>query len=206
MKKKDRPRFDLDALRELAGDKVFARGEVYHRDGSGGDTDSRNRRACWHRSPARRTTATEVTGRSKNIDGACSCPAFEDWGFCKHMVATALAANAAGSDAQAEGSGAIPRIRNYLKAKGADALVELVMEAAGQRDHGLLSESWILPRPPHPKTMRRSKRSTEQGDRQCDAHKRFCRISRRRGPGRPECTRCSTFSTASHRARVPTWR
>ena len=26
-------RFDLDALRDLAGDKVFVRGQAYHRDG-----------------------------------------------------------------------------------------------------------------------------------------------------------------------------
>ena len=36
---------------------------------------------------------TELTGRGEDFDGECSCPAFEDWGFCKHMVATALAAN-----------------------------------------------------------------------------------------------------------------
>src|SRR5437016_4990039 len=29
----DRARFDIDALRGLAGEKVFARGEAYHRDG-----------------------------------------------------------------------------------------------------------------------------------------------------------------------------
>lgn len=33
MKHKDRPRFDVDALRNLAGDKVFARREAYYRDG-----------------------------------------------------------------------------------------------------------------------------------------------------------------------------
>lgn len=33
VKAKQRPRFDVEALRELAGDKVFARGEDYHRDG-----------------------------------------------------------------------------------------------------------------------------------------------------------------------------
>ena len=33
MKTKDRPRFDVEALRNLAGDKVFARGEEYFEDG-----------------------------------------------------------------------------------------------------------------------------------------------------------------------------
>lgn len=30
--RRDRPRFDTDALHDIAGDKVFARGEAYHRD------------------------------------------------------------------------------------------------------------------------------------------------------------------------------
>ena len=92
MKADDRPRFDVDALRALAGAKAFARGEEYHRDGLvqmlaltpgrvlaqvAGSEDYR----------------TEVTGRGKEIDGKCTCRAFEDWGFCKHMVAAALAAN-----------------------------------------------------------------------------------------------------------------
>src|SRR5712692_5868790 len=59
----------------------------------------------------------ELTGRGKEIGGECSCPVFEDWGFCKHMVATALAANAAGSDAQVVGASALARIRDHLKEK-----------------------------------------------------------------------------------------
>jgi len=133
MKAKARPRFDIDVLRDLAGDKVFARGEAYCRGGQvqilvlepgrvlaqvAGTEDYR----------------TELTGRGKEIDGACSCPAFEDWGFCKHMVAAALAANAAGSDTEAEG--ALPRIRDHLKKKGVDALVEMIVNLA-ERDPAL---------------------------------------------------------------------
>ena len=33
MKAKERPGFDVDALRSLAGEKAFARGEAYHRGG-----------------------------------------------------------------------------------------------------------------------------------------------------------------------------
>jgi hypothetical protein len=135
MKAKDRPRFDIDALRELAGAKVFARGEAYHRDGQV---------ELLAIEPARvlaEVAGTEdyrtvLTGRGKKIDGECSCPAFDDWGFCKHMVAAALAANAAGSDAEAEGAGALARIRDHLKGKGVDALVALIMDIA-ERDPAL---------------------------------------------------------------------
>lgn len=125
MNAKGKTRFDTDALRELAGGKVFARGEAYHRDGQvqilaikpehvlaqvAGTEDYR----------------TELRGHGGDIDGECSCRAFEDQGFCKHMVATALAANDSGAD-EVDGGGALARIRNHLKEKGVDALVEIIV-------------------------------------------------------------------------------
>ncbi|WP_300781463.1 SWIM zinc finger family protein [Enhydrobacter sp.] len=123
-----KPRFDVAALRKLAGAKVFGRGEDYHADGQveilslepdrvlaqvAGSDDYR----------------TVLVGRGRKIGGECSCPAFEDWGFCKHMVATALAANEVGDDA-AESRGALARIRAHLKGKGTDALVDLIVDLA----------------------------------------------------------------------------
>src|SRR5207237_717047 len=78
----------------------------------------------------------ELKGRGKRIDGECSCPAFEDRGFCKHLVATALTANAAAPDAESEGSATLDRIRRYLSEKGTDGLVELVVDIA-ERDSEL---------------------------------------------------------------------
>ncbi|QQS12999.1 MAG: SWIM zinc finger family protein [Rhodospirillales bacterium] len=133
MRSKGKPRFDVAALRRFAGDKVFARGEAYVERGQveilaiepgrvlavvAGGEDYR----------------TEVTGRGAGIGGECSCPAFER-GFCKHMVAVALAANAAGGDAGATVD-ALPRIRAHLKAKGVDALVDMVVGFA-ERDRAL---------------------------------------------------------------------
>ena len=34
-----------------------------------------------------------LIGKGETIKGECTCPAFDDYGFCKHMVATALSAN-----------------------------------------------------------------------------------------------------------------
>jgi hypothetical protein len=53
------------------------------------------------------------------------------------MVATALAANAAGGGADAEGVGSLSRIRDHLKGKGVDALVEMIVSLA-ERDLDLL--------------------------------------------------------------------
>ncbi len=134
-KSKDGHRFDVEALRQLAGAKVFARGESYFGGGSVQILAIEPKRVLAS------VAGTEdyrvvLTGQGDAIDGECSCPAFEDQGFCKHMVATALAANAAGGDTEAEGAGALSRIRAHLKAKGTDALVEMIVELA-ERDPAL---------------------------------------------------------------------
>jgi uncharacterized Zn finger protein len=116
-KGKGRPRFDISASQELAGEKAFARGSEYFQDGQvrilalepdrvlaqvAGTDDYR----------------TTLTGCGKTIGGECSCRAFEDRGFCKHMVAVALAANAARADGEKDGSGALGRIRAHLPQTG----------------------------------------------------------------------------------------
>lgn len=128
MKAKSTPRFDVEALRRRAGPKVFARGEAYHRDGHV---------ILLAIEPARvlaqvegsEDYRVELTGRGKTLGGECSCPAFEDQGTCKHMVATALAANAAGGNGDAVG--ALSRIRGHLMKKDAGTLVGIILELAG---------------------------------------------------------------------------
>ena len=125
------PRFDAGALQELAGPKVFARGEGYFGDGLVQILTIEPNRVMAMVAGSEDYTV-ELTGRGEAIDGECSCPAFEDWGFCKHMVATALAVNAFGGDAEAEAGGTLSRIRDHLRAKGADALVEMIVKMAGR--------------------------------------------------------------------------
>lgn len=134
MKAEHRPRFDIDALRELAGAKVFARGAAYHRDGQV-EILSMTPARVLAQVAGTEDYRTELTGHGEDIGGECCCRAFEDWGFCKHMVATTLAANdVAGSEL--DGSGVLDRIRGHLKEKGVDALVEMVMEFV-ERDPAL---------------------------------------------------------------------
>src|SRR5258707_9035885 len=75
----------------------------------------------------------------KKFSGECSCPAFSDWGFCKHLVATALAANSLGAGAVEEGSSRFAKIREHLRGKGVEGLVEMVVGLA-ERDPSLLKE------------------------------------------------------------------
>jgi hypothetical protein len=133
MKVKSRPRFSAKALREIAGEKVFARGQEYYRDGLVRLLSIEPGRVLAQVSGTE-DYRTIVTGSGADIGGECSCPAFEDWGFCKHMVATALAAN--GGKGAAEGMGALARIRDHLAAQGVDALVNMIVEIA-ERDPAL---------------------------------------------------------------------
>lgn len=135
MKAQDKPRFDIDTLRELAGEKVFARGQAYHGAGQV-DILALEPGRVLAQVAGTEDYRTVLKGRGAKIEGECSCPAFEDWGFCKHMVAAALAANAAGGNGVAEGAGALTRIRDHLKAKGIDALVGMIVELA-ERDPAL---------------------------------------------------------------------
>ncbi len=130
------PRFDLDALRRLAGDKVFARGEAYHRD---------DRVEILSMGPGRVLASVSgsedyravLAGSGKRIGGDCDCPAFADWGFCKHLVAVALAANEAGDDGAAAGESPVDRIRRHLERQDVATLVGIIVDLA-ERDPALL--------------------------------------------------------------------
>jgi uncharacterized Zn finger protein len=124
-------RFDPDTLRKLAGAKVFGRGEDYYRDGSVEILSLTAKRVVAQVEGTEDYRAV-LTGRGTEIGGECSCPAFMEWRFCKHLVATALAANALGDDAEAEAAGALSRIRQYLKSKGVDGLVDMILDRAEQ--------------------------------------------------------------------------
>lgn len=136
MKSKNYPRFDPHTLKNLAGDRVFARGEAYFHDGMVDVLDVEPSRVL-ARVAGTEDYRTVVTGRATAIGGECSCPAFERDGFCKHMVAVALAANAAVASGEADSGGALAQVRDYLKAKDVDALVEMIIEMA-ERDPPLL--------------------------------------------------------------------
>jgi uncharacterized Zn finger protein len=130
-KKSKSARFDIDTLREFAGEKVFARGEDYYQDGQVQILTIEAGRVLAQVAGSE-DYRTELKGRGKTIDGHCSCPAYSDWGFCKHIVAVGLAANAAG-DGEAVGGGAITRIRDHLGTMNADSLADMIVDLA-ERD------------------------------------------------------------------------
>jgi len=142
MKAPLKPRFDVAALRTQAGAKVFARGEEYHRDGQV-DLLSVERDRVLARVLGSEDYRTVLRGRGKKIRGECSCPAFRDWGFCKHLVATALATNEVADEGWEKKPSVLDRIRAHLKQEGVDALIEMVVELA-ERDTALFRKLEIV--------------------------------------------------------------
>jgi uncharacterized Zn finger protein len=128
------PRFDIAALKRLAGG-AFVRGQAYHRDGRVEILVVEPRRVL------AQVAGTEdyrvnLLGKGETIKGECTCPAFDEYGFCKHMVAAALAANESDHGREAGGAGALARIRAHLAGKPNASLVAMIVELA-ERDPAL---------------------------------------------------------------------
>lgn len=92
MKSVGAPLFDEAKLCELAGDKAFARGQGYVDHGHVALV-SVNEGGVLAAAFGTSDYTVWLNRSGPEISGRCSCPAYEDSGFCKHMVATALVAN-----------------------------------------------------------------------------------------------------------------
>jgi uncharacterized Zn finger protein len=126
---RDPPRFDVVTLREFAGEKVFARGVAYHEDGQVEIVSIDSARVV-ARVIGSEVYRSQLDGLGKKFSGECSCQAFADWGFCKHLVATALAANGLKPGELEKSLGRLSKIREFLRAKGVEPLVEMIMGLA----------------------------------------------------------------------------
>lgn len=132
------PRFDVGTLREVAGDKVFVRGAEYHQ-GKQVDIVSIEKTRVLAKVVGSEIYRTELNGAGSKFSGHCSCPAFSDWGFCKHLVATALAANDIEPGALEHAANRLPRIRDHLRSKSVGKLVDIIMELV-EREPALLKD------------------------------------------------------------------
>jgi uncharacterized Zn finger protein len=129
------PRFAPELLRELAGDKVFARGEAYHHAGQVELLSDDGRRVL-ARVLGSEVYRCELSAADSTIDGSCTCPAYTDNGFCKHLVGVGLAANAAQGDGLSVPD-RIGAIRVHLRGLGAEKLADMLIDL-GERDPALL--------------------------------------------------------------------
>lgn len=88
-------RCDPKQLRQVSGEAAFGRGAEYAASGAAniGAADAGGIHALVHGADLYRV---RLHGQGGDFAGFCNCPACERDGWCKHLVAVALVANAAG--------------------------------------------------------------------------------------------------------------
>ena len=126
------PPIPADVLRRAAGANAYARGVAYHRDGRVALISTGPERAL-ARVVGTEAYRVELVLHAGDIGGTCECPAFEDSGFCKHMVATTLAAS------ESDPVDRLGAVRSHLLAQSPDSLVARILHIA-ERDDRLLAE------------------------------------------------------------------
>jgi len=127
--------FDIDVIREYLGPKVFARGEGYAEQQRVEIVSLDDDQVLAH-VDGTETYIVEMTV-SENA-GICTCPAFEDWGLCKHLAAVALTYNDLSASDVTEARGRISRLRDGLALDSREALVERLVNLA-RRDPKVLA-------------------------------------------------------------------
>ena len=128
MIKPSETRFDPATLRERAGAKSFARGEGYANPGQV-DLLSMATDRIIAEVHGGESYGVRLLGSGSKIDATCDCPAFEDAGFCKHIVAVALLTNEM-LEAGAATDTLIADIRTYLASFTKDGLVDYALGLA----------------------------------------------------------------------------
>lgn len=120
-----------EMLLALAGKAALARGLAYHKDGRV-DLISAGAKGALAAVRGTEIYRVELRLRPGELTGSCECRAFEDSGFCKHMVALTLAASDAGA------ADRTAPLREHLVAQGAEALADRFLRLA-KRDTALLA-------------------------------------------------------------------
>src|SRR6476661_3747971 len=123
------------SLLKAAGDLVYARGEDYVRYVRGLRTTAFKAYASIQ---AKQVYSVELDWSGPLPDGSCTCRHHADGNFCKHLVATGLAAIDTGQVAvdDTTGSSAEAALEAAVQAMDVDELRELVVTLA-QRDDGV---------------------------------------------------------------------
>ncbi len=123
------------SLARLAGERSFARGLAYFQSGAVLDL-VQTRDALKARVQGNEEYHVVLRPEARALGWSCTCPLGEDGEFCKHAVATGLAwlerRNGGEGPSSAAGGDELARARSYLASQSKEALIELVLEQAGE--------------------------------------------------------------------------
>lgn len=123
----------LSHIKNLVDEPYLSRGEEYFEDGlvqliSVSESSVKSRVA------GTRIYKVEITLQGEKLYGDCSCPAFDDFGPCKHMAATLFVVMALGQGAYhplkrcLRQTSENDRIERLLTSKTKKELIDLIME------------------------------------------------------------------------------
>lgn len=115
------------ALAKLAGERSYARGIGYFRQGAVLDL-VRTRDALKARVLGSDEYRVTLRAAGRTLEWSCTCPLGEEGTFCKHAVATGLAWLDGGGASDDE----IAPLRSYLAEQSKERLIELLLEQASE--------------------------------------------------------------------------
>jgi uncharacterized Zn finger protein len=119
--------FDLQFLSDQSGPKVFARGEAYAEAGLVEIIDAADDAVLAHVEG----TETYVVQLTPSAGlGLCTCPAFDDFGVCKHVVATAVVYNGLSEVELRAARSRFARLREGLDLESREELVARIIGLA----------------------------------------------------------------------------
>ena len=131
--------FDIPAITEDMPEARVQRGENYFGHGWVELVDYGSAGVLAHVMGERGIAYVVEMKKADGRDAVCTCPDFEDSKLtCKHIVATALKANAVDEGELKEAAQRIPRLRDMLDMEGRDDADDLALRARG--DPALLKE------------------------------------------------------------------
>lgn len=122
-------------IKNLVDEPYLSRGEEYFEDGLV-QLISVSESSVKSRVVGTRIYKVVITLQGEKLDGDCSCPAFDDFGPCKHMAATLFAVMAVGQGTYHPSKRCIrqtaenDRIERLLTSKTKKELVDLIMEVS----------------------------------------------------------------------------
>lgn len=121
------------ALRRLAGERSFGRGEAYFADGAVRSLRTRGE-SIEAKVQGTHTYRARLWVEDGELHYSCTCPFAHDGNFCKHCVAAGVAWIAAGGDVESVAS-AQADIRNFLQGLKKEELVSMLLEQAEEDEH-----------------------------------------------------------------------
>lgn len=125
---------NLRNIRTLAGERWFARGEAYLKQGRVSDLSADGYRLTANVTGAE-TYRVRLSCRSSRIEYSCTCPVGDDGNFCKHCVAVALAWVEEESRIRDPNPSVVKHksgLRSFLEAQDHQKLVELMLQEASR--------------------------------------------------------------------------